>query len=201
MRNKKLWVPGVTLCLIALCWLFASPLLRLAGTLFVNDGPPVAADIILVLGGDWRGERILKGAELARQGFAHEVFISNSGRLYGRSESELSREFAIQQGYSPDALMAARWSASSTLEEGRKAIAELQQRGFHRVLVVTTVWHTARASRIFRRLGARLAPEMSFYFVGSNDVRWGDGEWWVTREGRKVFLMEATKTIADFLGI
>jgi hypothetical protein len=42
---------------------------------------------------------------------------------------------------------------------------------------------------------------MEIHMVGVDDPNWQGGEWWKEREGRKIFLLEGVKTIADFLGI
>jgi uncharacterized SAM-binding protein YcdF (DUF218 family) len=73
----------------------------------------------------------------------------------------------------------------------------MRNRGFRKGIVVTSAWHTARAGRIFRRI----APDLQFWLVGSEDSDWGHGDWWTRRQGRKTFFLEAIKTIADFLGI
>ena len=197
MKRAPVWLAGVLICIIAAGCIFARPLLRRLGSLYVQDGPPVAADMIVVLAGDGSGDRILKGAELARQGFAPTVLADSSELTYGRTESDLAAGFAIQNGYSPDLFVRVNWRANSTLEEARHVVNELRRRGAHRVLVVTTLWHTARAGRIFHRL----APEIDFHMIGVRDPGWHDGAWWREREGRKIFLLEGAKTIADYLGI
>lgn len=194
---NKLWLFAIPLGLIAAVWVFSGPILRGIGSLFENDGPPVAADIIVVLAGDGLGNRILKGAELAREGFAPAVLVSNGEAKYGRMESELATEFAIQHGYSPGLFIVANWPAHSTVEEAHQAIATMRSRGVHKAIIVTTSWHTARAGRIYRRN----APDLTFYMVGAFDPDWHNGDWWIDREGRKTFFMEGVKTIADFLGI
>jgi uncharacterized SAM-binding protein YcdF (DUF218 family) len=194
---NKLWLFAIPLGLIAAVWAFSGPILRGIGSLFENDGPPVSADIILVLAGDSNGNRILKGAELARQGFAPVVLASNGEAEYGRTESQLATEFAIQRGYSPGLFIVANWLAHSTVEEAHLAIATMRSRGVHKAIIVTTSWHTARAGRIYRRN----APDLTFYMVGAIDPGWHNGDWWIDREGRKTFFLEGVKTIADFLGI
>jgi uncharacterized SAM-binding protein YcdF (DUF218 family) len=73
----------------------------------------------------------------------------------------------------------------------------MRTRGFRKGIVVTSLWHTARAGRTFRHV----APDLQFLPVGSEDPAWGDGDWWTRRQGRKTFFTESIKTIADFLGI
>ncbi len=187
----------VLLVLAAGAWLFSAPLLRGVGSLFIKDGPPQQADAIVVLAGDRKGNRILKGADLARAGFAPIVIADDGSDDYGTTESELAINFAVQHGYSPNLFLKTQWNVYSTIAEAHKVIPLLRSRGVRKAIVVTTNWHTGRAGRIFRRN----APEITFYMVGADDPDWHNGNWWIDREGRKTFFMEGVKTVADFLGI
>jgi uncharacterized SAM-binding protein YcdF (DUF218 family) len=172
-------------------------ILRWLGSLVVREDSPSAADMIVVLAGDRLGYRVLKGAELAREGFAPAILVSNCKVLYSHSESELAIEFASRHGYSPDLFIATDWLADSTQEEATNAVAQLRHRGVHSAIIVTSAWHTSRAGRIYRRL----APDLTFYMVGADDPDWHDDDWWMERKGRKTFFLEAAKTVADYLRI
>ncbi len=176
-------------------WIFSTPILRGIGSELVADGAPVKADAILVLAGDGKGDRILKGAELGKEGYAPVVIASNGSEDYDRTESSLAIEFAVRRGYSAELFVATSWNVHSTVEEAKHAIPLFRARGAHRVLIVTSVWHTARSGRIFRRL----APDIEFHLVGADDPDWAQGYWWRTREGRKDFFLELTKTFANYL--
>jgi uncharacterized SAM-binding protein YcdF (DUF218 family) len=167
------------------------------GSLLVSDGPPVSSDLIFVLGGDLTGGRILKAGELARAGFAPAVLVSNGEPSYGVRESELAIRFAAQHGFPENLFTAENWTATSTSDEARLAIPDFRKRGAHRILMVTSSWHTARAGRVFRRA----APDLQFRFAGVDDPVWHHGDWWTDRQGRKLFGLEAVKTIADYLRI
>ena len=172
-------------------------LLWWVGSLVVRAESPGAADIIVVLAGDRLGSRILKGAELAKDGLAPYVLVSNCKFLYAHAESQLAIDFATRNRYSPDLFIATNWLADSSHEEAIHAIAELRRLAVRKAIIVTSVWHTARVGRIYRRL----APELTFYIVGAADPDWRDGAWWSDRNGRKTFFLEAAKTIAGYLGI
>jgi uncharacterized SAM-binding protein YcdF (DUF218 family) len=106
-------------------------------------------------------------------------------------------EFAVGHGYPPSLFLETRWKAGSTLEEASNMVALLRARGVRKVLIVTSAWHTARAGRIYRRL----APDLEIHLVGVNDLAWDHGNWWRSREGKKEFFLEFSKTIADYLHI
>jgi uncharacterized SAM-binding protein YcdF (DUF218 family) len=69
--------------------------------------------------------------------------------------------------------------------------------GVHKYLLVTSDFHTARASRIFRREG----PRLELHAISAADPDWQNGQWWKNREGRKIWFSEAVKTIAEHLRI
>jgi uncharacterized SAM-binding protein YcdF (DUF218 family) len=177
--------------------IFSHQILWALGDVLVNAGPPVKADIVVVIGGDWLGNRIIKGAELVRQGYAPRLLASGVGEMYGYFESDLAVNFAVAHGYPRDAFKALRFPAVSTLDEARAVIPELRALGVHHFVLVTSEYHTARAGRIFRRE----AKDLSVDVVAATSTSWRGGEWWKSREGRKLWFNEAVKTIADYLGI
>jgi uncharacterized SAM-binding protein YcdF (DUF218 family) len=183
--------------LVVLLLVFSHQILLGLGALLVNAGAPEKADIVVVIGGDWQGTRILKAAELAREGYAPQVLVSGVGGLYGHHESDVAIDFAVSKGYPRDAFVAFHYPALSTKDEARAVLRELHARGVHRYLLVTSEFHTARAGRIFRRE----APDLELHVVAAKTLVWGNGAWWRNREGQKLWFGEFEKTIADHLGI
>ena len=181
--------------MVAALWIFSTPILRGVGSELVAAGPPIKADAIVVLAGDGKGSRILRGAELGKEGYAPVVIASNGGDRYARTDSALAIEFAVAHGYPASLFLKTNWKADSTNEEARNSVAILRARGFHKALIVTSVWHTARAGRIYRRL----APDLDIHMVGVDDADWDHGDWWLSREGKKEFLLEFSKTVADYV--
>ena len=82
----------VIVCIVGLGVAFQGQILPGLGHLLTNYEQPQNADMIVVLGGDWRGFRILKGAELAREGFASKVLSSGGGSWLGELGGGRSRE-------------------------------------------------------------------------------------------------------------
>ncbi len=157
--------------------------------------PPQKADLILVLSGDRTGSRILKAAELVRQGIAPKAFISGAALYFGRRESEISIEYAVSHGYPREWFIPFEAPNLSTADEARSEAAFFRTMGVKRLLVVTHSWHTGRALRTFRR---RL-PDLDVRAAGVWDEYWNAGYWWTSREGRKLWFFEASKTVADFV--
>src|SRR5258708_38481609 len=86
------------LCLALAGWRYYPILLTQTARFLIDSDSPERADLILVLGGDFWGPRVVKGAELGIGGFASRVLIS--GPPYnGKPESDLAIEFLVQKGY------------------------------------------------------------------------------------------------------
>ncbi len=177
---------------------FLSPQILLAlGAALVTDQPPQKSDAILVLAGDAVGQRILKGAELAKQGFAPLVYVSGPGGFYGRSEDQLAIAFAAENGHPADRFVGLPNHAESTSDEARLLLPILRSRGVKRLLLVTSSYHTARAARTFRRAD----PQMEIITVAANDRMFPLPSWWRTRQGQKTVFFEVSKTLADYVGL
>jgi uncharacterized SAM-binding protein YcdF (DUF218 family) len=196
--KRRVIVSGIVLiCGAAVLFAFSGRILWSLGAILNSSEPPQKADMILVIGGDARGSRILTGAELVRDGYAPRVLVSGIGEFYGHHESDLAIDFAVQHGYPREIFIAFHYPALSTVDEARADVRELRRLGVHKYLLVTSVYHTARASRVFRREG----PDLDVHPVSAPERYWQNGEWWKDREGRKIWFTEAIKTIADYLRI
>jgi uncharacterized SAM-binding protein YcdF (DUF218 family) len=169
----------------------------LSGRELVNSESPQKADIVAVIGGDYKGNRITKAAELVRHGYAPRVLVSGAGGQYGHMESELAIAYAVEKGYPRDIFIGLQYPALSTTDEARAVTARLRQMGVHTYLLVTSDYHSARATRVFRRV----APDLEVHPVAAPDPDWNNGRWWITREGRKTWFFETVKTLTDRLGI
>ena len=181
--------------LLLIAFLFHAPILTALARYLDRSGPPQPADAIFVLAGDASGNRILKAAELAREGFAPHVVVSGPEGNYGYYECDLAIPFAVKAGYPESYFVRFPNHALSTEEEAAAAAVELRSLGAHRVLLVTSVYHTRRAGADFRAA----APDLTFFVVSAPDKYFTAGGWWHNREARKTFLFEWLKTGATLL--
>lgn len=199
MRLRRGFVlVGLSLALlISGCFLFHRQILWGIGSVLVADEAPQKADIGIVLGGDASGNRILRACAAIQEGLIPRSLVSGVGAFYGMHESSLAINLAVSRGCPADFFTAVLFPAHSTFDEAEHLIPELRRLRAHKVLIVTSPSHTARARRIFRRL----APDLEFHSIAARDRIWNDGYWWESREGRKLWLLESAKTVADFIGL
>ncbi len=167
------------------------------GGYLVQAQPPQKADIALVLAGDGRGNRIVTAAELVKQGFVPRVLVSGPDGNYGLHECDLEIPFAVKAGYPEAYFVHFENSARSTREEAVAAAGELRKLGVHRVLVVTSDYHTRRSARMYREA----APDLEITMVAAPDTHFSADGWWKNREGQKTALYEWMKTIASWVNL
>jgi uncharacterized SAM-binding protein YcdF (DUF218 family) len=192
-KNKLLVVAMV----IAVAALTHTVWMAWMGAWLVHSDPPFHADVIVVLAGDPYGHRILKAAELVKNGFAPKVLVSGPPGFYDLHECDLAIPFVIRHGFPADWFIPAPHNAHSTEEEARALLPELMKLHAHRVIVVTSDYHTARARRVL----SSDWPGIEMCMVAAPDEFFTVNGWWRNREGRKIFLLEWTKTVTSLAGM
>ena len=191
------WVLLAGLALL-LCAIAAYPIwLAALGGYLVHAGPPVKADMIVVLAGDFSGNRIKVAGDLVRQGFAKQALVSGPAGAYGMYESDLAIQYAVRQGYPASYFVPLPNDSHSTVAEARVIIPVLRARHVHVVDIVTSNYHTRRAGSIYRSQ----APDLDIHVVAAPDPAYTPDGWWKNRDARKTFLLEWMKTFATWFGM
>jgi uncharacterized SAM-binding protein YcdF (DUF218 family) len=177
-------------------FLLRAPLLTAAGQVLVEDDGPQKADLIIVLGGDDFGTRIVKAAQLQQAGYAPSVLVSGPPHLLG-PESDETIEYARRQGYSRSLFQPLPSKADSTRTETALIGQYLREHGVRKIILVTSNYHTRRAAKLMRKQN----PGVWTVVVPAPDPSFTPSAWWKRRDGRKTFLFEWMKTVATVLGI
>ena len=187
----------VLAAVVLLGLIFHNAVLAAMGSYLVKADSPQKADIALVLAGDAEGNRILTAAQLVRRGYVSRVLVSGPSGLYGYHECDLAIPFAVKAGYPESYFLHFEHDARSTQEEARDAIVRLRELGAHKILLVTSDYHTRRAGKIFRSA----APDLQFIVIAAPDVSFTADGWWHTRQGEKTAFNEWLKTVTEPFGI
>jgi uncharacterized SAM-binding protein YcdF (DUF218 family)/glycosyltransferase involved in cell wall biosynthesis len=151
-----------------LVWWLAEPLRMSA--------PPAAADAIVVFaggvgesgraGGGFQ-ERVTRAIELYRAGHAPRMVFS-SGFIFTMREAEVMKAVAVANGVPAEAILLEE-SASNTHDNVAFTKRILDERGWRRVLLVSSPYHMRRALLTWRRLAPEVTviptpvPESQFY--------------------------------------
>ncbi|HLK62681.1 MAG TPA: YdcF family protein [Bryobacteraceae bacterium] len=197
-RSRKRLSPLlICLFLLVVVWLSHSLWLQWFGHVLIRDEGPRKADIAVVLAGDDFGHRIEKGGDLVRSGFVPAVLVSGPP-YYHIHECDVAIAFAVIKGYPAEWFVPFPNSALSTREEAAAILPELERRGVHSFLLVTSDYHTARAARIYR--AAMAGKGLDMHVIAAPDEYFREDSWWRNREGEKTVFFEWSKTIATALG-
>ena len=115
------------------------------------DSGPVTADVIVVLGGGSL-ERPGRAAELFKAGEAPRIICSGLG------DAEVNESYLTNSGV-PAADILLEPKSHTTRENAKFSIPLLHALGAHRVIIVTTWYHSRRALACFEHF----APDLTFY--------------------------------------
>jgi uncharacterized SAM-binding protein YcdF (DUF218 family) len=189
------------LILAAVAFLARDVWLAALGSALIHDDGPGKADIAVVLAGDNWGHRMVKGAELVKQGYVPHVLVSGPPGMYDINEADAAIQFAIRKGYPAEWFIPLRHTGLSTREEAVPVLDALKQRNIHNFLLVTSDFHTARARRIYLSAERQRGGGPDLRAVASRDQFFTATAWWHNREGRKTFFLEWTKTLTSVFGI
>ena len=165
--------------------------LRKVGEFLVVAQAPEPADLAVVLAGDGRGLRILKAADLVRQGYVQKVLVDGPRGMYGYDESKLAIQFAVDNGAPREIFIPLPMRVRSTIGESQVVDQELRKRNVRTALVVTSNFHTRRTGEVFRRLGSTIR----YIVVAAPDEDFRPEDWWRSRDAQKVVFTEYMKLL------
>jgi uncharacterized SAM-binding protein YcdF (DUF218 family) len=191
-----LWIL-LALALLFALWHWRATFLSRVGTSLVEAQAPVNADAAVVLAGGFMGERIVKAAELVRDGYVPYAIMSGPKRFYEMSECDAAIPYATRKGFPAAYFSCAPNAAHSTQEEAQAILPELEKRGVHSILLVTSEYHTARAAKIWHRV----APGITVHTIAAPSPEFSIDRWYDNREGQKTVFSEWLKTVAVVLGL
>src|ERR1700744_3319198 len=131
--------------------------------IYVDSGK-VSADVIVILGGGVH-ERPLRAAELFKQNPAPRIFITGEG------DDEINRQLFLHAGV-PANVIEVENNSRTTQENAEFTIKRLRAENVHRVILVTSWYHSRRALKTFEHY----APDIQFYsrpsYYGFNTEDW-----------------------------
>lgn len=140
----------------------------------------------------------MKAAQLAQAGYVPYVLVDGPKSLLGY-ESDTTILYAEKRGYPAVLFRPLQFPANvnSTRTEAQYVGKYLRHEHIHKILLVTSNFHTHRAAYLFRKMN----PGLEVIAIPAQDPDFNPNSWWTSRDGQKTFLMEWMKTVAAYLGI
>lgn len=182
------------LALVAICafagviYLAWHPLLREAASLWIVQDRIEPADVIIVIGDDnFSADRAAEASALFRAGWAPQIIASGRMLRPYLSIADLIARDLQSQGVPASAIQRFTHKADNTREEAEGLRVLAQQKGWRRILLVTSNYHTRRARYIFHKV---LPGSVRLEIAGAPDSDFNPATWWESRRGRKLFFLE-----------
>jgi hypothetical protein len=142
-----------------------------------------------MLGDDnYDADRAARAAELFKSGMAPRIIASGRYLRPYASIAELEQHDLTDRGVPATAVVRLPHRAADTREEALAISQLLSSRGWKRVILVTSNYHTRRSLYICERV---FPPGTILRVAAARDSDYDPDRWWQTREGVKIFLHES----------
>jgi uncharacterized SAM-binding protein YcdF (DUF218 family) len=177
---------------------FLTPvLLNEAAEGLIREDSLVKADVIVALAGDPRCNREKRAAELYLQGWADNVVVSGMSYAWGFHTGEAARRYVASLGV-PGAKISMISETLNTRAEARALDELMRERGWNSAIIVTSAFHSRRATYTVERA----APGRTFYSspVPTGSPEWTPRAWWSRRDDVYVTVREFTSWANTLVG-
>ncbi|GAB4484436.1 MAG: hypothetical protein OHK006_08740 [Thermodesulfovibrionales bacterium] len=187
---KLLKVVIVLVVLAALAVIGHDPLLTRAGKYLVKKDALKPADAIVVLAGE-QTERTEYGVRLFREGWARKdrIIMAGGPLVWKYTWAGLMKEHAMNLGVPGRNILTEEFSRS-TEEDALYTKELLKAHGFRSIILVTSPYHSKRASLIFRRV---MGSEITVINAPVEGGWFSLKEWWARPRDRSMVLNEYSK--------
>jgi uncharacterized SAM-binding protein YcdF (DUF218 family) len=196
-RWLKIVLIAVLLLLLwsALAWWLAERL--------IVQRPFEKADAIVVLGGSATYiERTRKAAELFKAGVSDRLILTNDGLQSGWSQPdrqnlyfiERARRELVAQGVPPENIEELPQIVSGTKDEALLVGQEAPKRGWRRVLIVTSAYHSRRALWLFELQANKGDTEFGLVSPPPGEQTPLPFNWWLSPKGWNMVAGEYLKS-------
>lgn len=190
-RRRRVFRLGTAAAVLTLLMVLHRPMLTGFAGLFRVDDPAPSDAIVILIGG--LRHRPAHAADLYKQGIAPVILIGTStlrpNDLY--NETKTAVEELERAGVPRPAIVIMPGLVTSTRHEAEKAVGIASSRGWKRITVVTTAYHTSRARWIFRKL--LKGQDIDIRMAAAEASEFNESNWYKSDEGLLSYLNELFK--------
>jgi len=189
-------VGSLFLCLISV----RNTLLISLGQFLITQSPLEKADAIIVLGGSVP-DRILEAVDIYKEGYAPLIIMTRERKPEGYDElhklgikvpegHDLIKIIALKLGVPESAIVTIDKRVDSTFSELRTIYNFLRKKSFKSVILVTSKYHTTRATIVFNRV---TKGRIKVITRPSKYDSFNPENWWKTRKDFRLTFFEYQK--------
>lgn len=200
--RKFIGVLLAAVMLAAVAGIFKDDLLPGVAIFLIKENSPQKCDALFVLsgGGYDRGNEAVK---LLNANWVPYVVCTGGNTVselcvmdIDTLESDMTAANLRQHGV-PDTQIILLRSGTSTQEEARLALQYCRQRGWKKIMLLTSKLHTRRAARIFHKVFKE--SDITILMRGAPSSKFNEHEWWKNEDGLIAVNNEWVKTIYYWL--
>ena len=159
--------------------------------LLVINNPPTKSDAIIILGGDHDGSRLRHGIELLDQGWASHLALTTKQSNWAHVEKKFCPECQLE-----NRTVTYLNTSTDTRTDAQQSLVWSLENGFHKVLVVTSPYHTRRSQFVFDDIYHGSGIEAVVVNSGSYGHLLSPGDnWWLSRATVETVWLEFGKIL------
>jgi uncharacterized SAM-binding protein YcdF (DUF218 family) len=159
---------------------------------------PKRADVIIVLGGELKGERTREAVRLYKEGMGKKLLFSDGTDLSWRTKAiEEMTDLAKELGIPKEAIVKEA-ASKSTFENAKYTLKIMKQHNWKSAIIVTTNWHTRRSQYIFEKIYQNSGIQLT-YAAAPDPHHKSFANWWKDSEKQQVVLTEWAKLLIYWL--
>ena len=166
---------------LVLLYLVREPLLRGVGKLLIAEDTPMPVEAAFILSG-YVLERCTAGAEVYKQGMTPKLIVTGENtnqalQAVGMeiTEAELAYR-ALRKLEVDSAAIEVIERGTSTFEESDEILGISQTRGYSRIMIITSKFHTRRVRSVFRDKFREAGIEI--ILRGAEPLEYDIDRWW-----------------------
>ncbi|OES44986.1 YdcF family protein [Domibacillus iocasae] len=183
VRNKRRLITGISILGAGLLAVFFIN----AGNVLLTQEKPEKADIVIVLSPGV--ERIYKGVDLWKEGYADKLLLSRA------NTGTFTVEQALQLGIPKEDIIAEE-AAHSTYTNATHTRELLEEEGITSAIIVTSDYHMRRTKYIFEKVYRDSSIALSYATAPS---RYQFTAWWDDEESKRMLWKEYAKLAGYYL--
>ncbi|GAX92051.1 YdcF family protein [Effusibacillus lacus] len=197
MKKRKAAVILVLSIILAATFFRDSWLPALAEHLAIQENA-TPSDVIIVLGGERKGERTERAVKLYKEGYAPQLLFSDGTDLSWRIRSVNEMTALAKQLGVPEASIYIEDRSRSTYENALFTKQILLDKGWKSAIIVTTNWHSRRTKMVFEKVFEGSGVQLS-YAAAADKVHNSLDKWWKDPEKQQTVLTEWAKLIVYWI--
>ncbi|MBF0316665.1 MAG: YdcF family protein [Nitrospirae bacterium] len=185
----------VFVVLMIALYAFHEPVLNYMANQLVYKDDVKPCDAIVVLTGDYTGERLMTAIDLFKKGYGKNIVFWGGPIYWKITIAELYLRLLQDSGVAPEHAIWSdeRLSQVSTHGEAKVNIRLLKSKEAKSFILVTSHYHTARSRNVYKKLAKDNDMTMIVYPAADSDVKLQG--WWRDRNSAKIIFVEFQKTV------